>query len=245
MNNSLMSVVLVLSLVTGVARADLYDDDEETGPPASSEELVGLGAGALLGALLGGPPGVLLGGLGGGFVGKYQHLSTENGSLRAELAGRHAELRQLRADYQALNERQRGRLAKIRRELARQHTEFVSRLGDGIGFVVQFRTASARLEKHFEARLLKLARALQPAADMRVHLAAHADRRGTAASNLRLSKQRLERVAALFRRAGWPARRICAKAYGETRPLGRAGDSEGDDFDRRVVVYFSLEARQP
>lgn len=77
----------------------------------------------------------------------------------------------------------------------------------------------------------------------RVTIDAHADRVGTATSNLGLSRRRAEAVRAYLRARGVAAP-IAIDAFGETRPLVETEDDVAEPQNRRAEIYVS-EPRTP
>lgn len=70
----------------------------------------------------------------------------------------------------------------------------------------------------------------------RLRVAGFADRTGTAAANLRMSRARAEAVAAYLRERGVPVDAITIEAYGETRPRVETADGVREIQNRRVEI---------
>jgi outer membrane protein OmpA-like peptidoglycan-associated protein len=104
---------------------------------------------------------------------------------------------------------------------------------------VQFRTDSASIEPHYQARLVLLATTLKKLPSLRVSLQGYADQRGSNSYNLRLSSKRAAAVYDALVRAGVSPSRITRYANGESKPLSKANDAESLNFERRVVISFS------
>jgi peptidoglycan-associated lipoprotein len=78
-----------------------------------------------------------------------------------------------------------------------------------------------------------------------VYVYGHADSRGTAAHNMKLSKARAEFVKRRLVQYGIPAEMIVTRAFGETRPASKdESTAEGRRKNRRAEIYFDATKRQ-
>ena len=82
------------------------------------------------------------------------------------------------------------------------------------------------------------AQASKRVADTRIDVAGHADRTGTAAYNLALSRRRAETVAGELVRQGVPAASIVINAFGDTKPLVATGPGQREPQNRRVEIVL-------
>lgn len=207
-------------------------------PPSQpgTQQQVGMGGGALLGALVGGPPGLILGAFGGALIGRSQDQADELAQRDAVPDDRQRRLASLEA-----HDRQTG----IELQQARRQQAMLARaIGQGFVYSVQFRTDSARLEPHYQADLKRLAEALALLRalplDINVHLTGYADARGNDRHNTELSQRRVEVVRAFLLHAGLDDGCIERQAVGETRATAGPRDGEGLFFDRRVHIRVGL-----
>jgi OmpA-OmpF porin, OOP family len=69
-----------------------------------------------------------------------------------------------------------------------------------------------------------------------IYLEGHADRLGSARSNLLLSRRRAETVKSILVRRGFPAGRIGIAAFGEDRPLVETADGVSEPQNRLVFI---------
>jgi outer membrane protein OmpA-like peptidoglycan-associated protein len=106
--------------------------------------------------------------------------------------------------------------------------------GDTVGFNITFALGSAELEPESRAYLDSIGRMLaSERPDGRVAIAGHADARGDALNNMRLSQQRALAVREyLWSAYGIAPDRMAVIGYGETRPL--PGTDPYDGVNRRV-----------
>lgn len=87
------------------------------------------------------------------------------------------------------------------------------------------------------ATLDQAAAAYQPGAQLKI--SGFADRSGSAAVNLRASRQRAEEVRAELAKRGVPASAMAIAAYGEARPLVATEDGVREVQNRRVQIEVS------
>ncbi len=99
-----------------------------------------------------------------------------------------------------------------------------------------FETGSAKLRPESYTRLNEIAGALAANRDARVALNGYTDSVGNSASNLRLSQERANTVAADLIRKGIPADRIITHGFGEENPVADNATVSGRGMNRRVSV---------
>jgi outer membrane protein OmpA-like peptidoglycan-associated protein len=211
----------------------------EPSEPKAWKEPAGIGFGALIGGLVGGPPGAILGAAGGAWLGdRADRKDGEIAELEDRLAARNEEFGRLQAEFAALRKEQAGNLQRAALERRRSALD---ELTAGVSLDVFFRTGSAEPEPEFRARVKRLAAFLRDFPEIRLDIEGHADRRGTGKYNQRLSERRAAAVRALLAEAGLPAERMRIHAYGERQATAAEGDSEGYPWDRRVSISLSLD----
>lgn len=197
----------------------------------SKEEGIGLGSGAAIGALAGGPVGLILGTALGGFFGdRFHHVKAERAAAEqratdAQLAADTAERRAGR------HQRESERLSA---ELASERVAHREDLQQALSVDVFFRTEDATLDDATADRLAKLGGMMAPLDGTVIHLDGYADARGTEKYNAQLSATRAGAVRDALIRGGMPAERIVLRAEGETGAA--AADADGMALERRVRV---------
>jgi sortase system peptidoglycan-associated protein len=239
MNKTMISTLLGLSMLVPVAQASEFDGMtgfEHAEKPFSIEEASGLGVGAIVGGLLAGPAGAFVGGAGGGLIARDGLQQDENKRLQAELESSRTELASLKLKHKQLATTYNKQLLK---KVSIVESKAVSPHVTGLGMTVQFRHDSASLETHFVQQLKQVAHSFASVKGLHIHLSGHADRTGPDSYNDRLSQSRVESVAGVLSKAGWPATRIHMNSHGETKPLTHTDDHKGYGFDRRVMITFS------
>mgnify|MGYP001158663063 FL=1 len=229
----------VTTLAASLATASSVPAMAETPP----EEQRGAVIGALVGGVAGGPFGAGVGAIvGGGLIGNLVATHRERGELEVSLAETEAAWRAGRAEITRLA----GTVMDLDADLQRMvDLNAVAFKRPQLG--VQFRTASAEVEEHFEPMLERVAKVLARNPDATVSLAGHADRRGDSRYNHELSLKRANAVKAFLVEQGAGSAQVIVAAYGETRSLKGPGVGEGrthpdtHSFDRRVVVDIDLD----
>lgn len=107
---------------------------------------------------------------------------------------------------------------------------------------VHFEFDSAALTAEAEDRLDSVINALKSAEEIEVKIAGHTDSIGSAAYNLKLSKERAESVKEYLVNHGIDPDRLTTVGYGETRPIAPNTTEEGRAKNRRVELHVVEEA---
>ena len=103
---------------------------------------------------------------------------------------------------------------------------------------VAFDAGSSNLTAASEPVLDALARLLAAYPDQRIRIAGHTDNTGRSSVNLRISRERAQRVADYLTRAGTEPGRIIAQGYGDSQPLADNGSERGRAANRRIGISF-------
>jgi len=200
---------------------------------SSREESIGVGSGAVIGALAGGPVGFIFGAAIGAKIGDTIHTKNERlVSLEASLDDSRKTVANLEGDKDLLG-------AEIDRLQGLARPELVSLLQAGIAMDLLFRTDEFTLADTTGDRLARLAESLAAMPDLQIQLDGFADERGDEEYNDELSAKRVEFVRTLFLQAGVKPDRISAAAHGEAV----AQDDSADSFalERRVSVTLFID----
>jgi len=99
---------------------------------------------------------------------------------------------------------------------------------------VNFETGSARLTQEASLILEGVSSTMLQNPDIRVTIEAHTDNRGSASSNLELSKQRAISVAKFLVERGISGSRLQPQAFGESQPRASNATTDGRLANRRV-----------
>ena len=220
-----VAVLTVLALTTQTASA-----------AASTKENIGVGSGAVVGALAGGPVGLIIGAAIGAKLGdaanrKSEHIESLQGSLQVS--------EQRVADLANGADELSAQVVQLQR-VARP--ELVSLMQAGIDMDLLFRTDEFALTDTTGDRLAQMAGTLASLPGVRIQLDGFADERGDAAYNHALSEKRVNFVRNLFVASGVHPTRISTSAHGEA--AAQAPDADSYALERRVSVKLFIDDAQ-
>lgn len=227
------AIAMCLSAALSIPPAMADDSAREAGP----KEMIGLGTGSLLGALVGGPPGLVIGAIGGILIGQNQDAAQQITERDQDLRDSRRRVSELQRDIKAQHV---SAVSQQQQTAERQTSLAAAAIARGFVYAVQFRSDSAELEPHYRHQLQQLAGTLVLFDRLDIHLSGHADPTGSDAHNLALSRQRVIAVRDQLLRAGVDASRILHRVHGERLAMARQDDSEARFFDRRVQICFSV-----
>lgn len=193
--------------------------DPETGEKRMSNAgaygAAGAGAGALIGALLGGRNnraevliGTGIGAIAGGAVGGY--MDKQEKELRA-------------------------RTANTGIEVERKGDEINLKLPSGISFDFN----SSQVKPEFRPALDQVAQTLASYQSTFIDVTGHTDSIGTDAVNQRLSEQRAQAVADYLSYQGVNRARVATRGYGKQFPIASNDTEQGRAQNRRVEIKLS------
>jgi outer membrane protein OmpA-like peptidoglycan-associated protein len=200
---------------------------------APKEESIGVGSGAAIGALAGGPVGLVLGAAFGGWLGdRFHHERSARRTADEQAAEATAHAGSLEQRL-AVSER-----AAAEKDAALYGERVAHRrnLEEALSVEVFFRTEDSDVSGVTAERLAKLATLIEPMEGTVIRLEGHADVRGTESFNTTLSTARAEAVRDALIRGGLPAERVIVTAAGETSSLAAEHDADGMALDRRVEM---------
>ena len=200
---------------------------------APKEESIGLGGGAAIGAIAGGPVGLILGAAFGGWIGdRFHHERSARRMADERAAEASAHLGSLETLLAATERTVTAKDA----ELFAQRIEHRRDLQEALSVEVFFRTEDSGLGGATEERLAKLAALVEPMEGAVIRLDGFADVRGTETFNTTLSNARAEAVRDALIRGGMPAERVVVTAIGESGSTAPEQDTDGMALDRRVEM---------
>jgi outer membrane protein OmpA-like peptidoglycan-associated protein len=234
MNKALSKKIIVALVGSLLATSSMAaPKHRETKQGSAKEEGIGLGSGAAIGALAGGPVGLILGAAFGGWIGdRFHHERNERrmaDERATEVSAHAAELEQLLA----VSERN---VAAKNAELYSERVEHRRNLQEALSVEVFFRTEESGLGSPTDERLAKLAALIEPMEGAVIRLEGHTDARGTETYNSTLSTERAAAVRDALIRGGMPAERVIVMGAGETGSTSPEQDSDGMALERRVEM---------
>jgi outer membrane protein OmpA-like peptidoglycan-associated protein len=201
----------------------------------SKQEKIGVGSGAIIGAVAGGPAGLILGAAVGAYLGDAaRRKNDEIDSLSAERAASRTEVVKLERDIGRMDRNLDTLSAELERLQRYASPEIASLLQAGIAMDLLFRTDEAVLSDTTGSRLHELATTLASMPGIRVQLDGFADERGDEQYNQQLSEQRVGFIRDQLVAAGVDISRITATAHGESPAQDDSIDSYA--LERRVSL---------
>jgi outer membrane protein OmpA-like peptidoglycan-associated protein len=261
---AMSGILLSTSVLNAQAYADTLDTTESvplvnnSNNAATHENYMfpGIGVGAATGAVVAGPAGLLIGGIIGALVGsnqavtqdseeKLQQNITATSSLQ-ETTGHaaHAEESKHSVADQGIYLAQTDSLnTVIDDSLSSPQNDLINALTTDLSLDVYFRSGSTDIESFYHARLAAIADLMKTIDalaknKLELHLDGYTDRRGNKTQNIALANERIEKIREQLINAGIDETRIISKAFGEMKMVSSAGDLEGYNFDRKVVIRF-------
>lgn len=236
MNKSYRKTAIALCVTGALTLSTAHADEPER--EAGRKEIIGLGTGSLVGALIGGPPGLVIGAIGGVLIGQNQDTDDQLAEREQALQDSRHQVAELQRSIQAQSLKT---VAYQKRAAEHQSSLAAAAIAKGFAYTVQFRSDSAELEPHYQQQLKQLAGTLALFDELTIHLSGHADPRGSDRHNLQLSSRRVAAVRDTLLQAGVSPNRILHQAHGEQQAMTAERDREGLFFDRRVQVGFSIK----
>jgi len=197
----------------------------------NKEEGVGVGSGAAIGAMAGGPVGMVLGIAFGGWLGNVFH---DERTEKEELAAQVAEKEKLTESLQALLTGTETELEQIQLVMVEQEDVYRDVLQQALDIEVYFRTGESELDEQVVERVRKLGRLMRKFDDYSIVVAGHADPRGEEEFNEQLSAARAQSVREALIRSGLKAEQIIVRAEGERGSKAAEGDLDAMALERRV-----------
>jgi len=206
-------------------------DDPKAHP--EKEQSIGLGSGAAIGALAGGPVGLIIGAAMGGWLGdRFHHERVARAESEQQAGAAQAQAASL---GQKLNTTE-AELASSQAQLQSERNAHRDDVERAVALDVHFRTEDSTIAADDEQRLTELASFLSPLDGTVIRLDGHTDVRGTQKYNDALSTARAESVRDALVRAGMPAERIVVTSEGSADATATEQDLDGMALDRRVAV---------
>jgi outer membrane protein OmpA-like peptidoglycan-associated protein len=220
-----IAIVAILALTAQTAAA-----------ASSKEENVGVGTGAVVGALAGGPFGLIIGAAFGAKIGDSIHQKSDSiDTLQGSLQNSERSVARLERGVDELN-------AEVAHLQGIARPELVSLMQAGIDMDLLFRTDEFALTDTTGDRLAQMAASLANMPAVQIQLDGFADERGDATYNHELSAKRVDFVRELFITSGVHPTRISSSAHGER--VAQSPDLDSYALERRVSVKLFIENRE-
>lgn len=209
-----------------------------------NEEKIGLGLGAIIGGILGGPPGAFITAIAGDFIAKTMIAEDEIVTLESQLQQQqltaHNDQRRYDAALKSLEIQYQQEVLNIANSY--EHSEKAQ--VENILVSLMFRTGSSDIEPHYQQQVVALAAVLNRSAHLNIDLSGYTDRQGDEHSNLELAQRRVEKVKDLLISHGVEKERIFINAFGESAPIDQTLAAEVNYFDRRVELKLKVDSEE-
>ena len=226
--------VIVLAVGAVLAQTG-WTRDKSDDPKAhpEKEQSIGMGSGAAIGALAGGPVGLIIGAAMGGWLGdRFHHERVARAESEQQAGAAQAQAASLGQKLNAAELELTASEARLKGERD-AHRDDVER---AVALDVHFRTEDSTIDGADEQRLAELASFIAPLDGTVIRVDGHADVRGTQKYNDTLSTARAESVRDALVRAGMPVERIVVTGEGAADATATDQDVDGMALDRRVAV---------
>lgn len=106
---------------------------------------------------------------------------------------------------------------------------------------LNFETGEVKIWEESKSQLKKLANLLKERVDWQLKIAGHTDNKGSAKTNMEVSKKRAEAVRDFLVAQGVPTEQIIVEYYGESKPLTSNDSIVGRQINRRVELEFIFD----
>ena len=230
MQKKLIAQKIIIALIGSLLATSSFAAPKNRAP---KEESIGVGSGAAIGALAGGPVGLVLGAAFGGWLGDRFHHER---SARREADERAAQVSAHAGSLEHLLAASERAVAEKNAELFSERVAHRRNLQEALSVEVFFRTEEAGVGGTTEERLAKLAALIEPMDGAVIRLDGYTDVRGTETYNSTLSTARAEAVRDALIRGGMPAERVIVTGAGETTSTAPEQDTDGMALERRVEM---------
>jgi OmpA-OmpF porin, OOP family len=107
--------------------------------------------------------------------------------------------------------------------------------------VINFKRASAELDRQSNATLQKIAGIMATCKSAKIEVQGHTDAEGTPERNINLSNRRAQSVLQFLSASGVDPARLTAVGYGESRPVAPNDTKESRAKNRRIEFEVKKE----
>ncbi|NCP65045.1 MAG: sortase-associated OmpA-like protein PdsO [Paraglaciecola sp.] len=228
--NMITRALTIAALMSGQALAGNVSKDEKT------NELVGLSSGVVIGSLIAGPVGGAIAGLFGIMIADDVNGDKRLSQGKVQLQQKEQALLVMQQRYREAETRAAILMASLDKSLEQSLPALHSN--------IQFKTASAKLEAHYQTELDLVAASLRSNPSLQLRVSGYADQRGDSDYNQNLSEQRAQTVKAYLLAQGVAETQINTQAFGEKVLVSSAPQAEQHFFDRRVTLDLSESSQE-
>jgi outer membrane protein OmpA-like peptidoglycan-associated protein len=229
----IMKSRIIAIVVAGLIANSAFAGDFTSGSErkTNKEEGIGLGAGAAIGAIAGGPVGFVIGAALGGWTGDRFHREK---TAKLDAQARSEEAEQLASSLQAALKGSESENRQLRIVMLDQEEAYRQAIERALDVEIYFHTGESTLDAAVQDRVRQLGEIIRDFDEVAVVVDGYADPRGDEGYNQQLSAERAAAVRDTLIEAGVPANRIVATAKGEQDSQAVDGDLDAMALERKV-----------
>jgi len=223
-------------------------ETENTLSPQATEE-IGFGAGALIGAIFGGPAGAFITGLAGNLIAKTMNAEDEITQLQTSQTSQQEtfdhQLASLRNTLKQTQQNHQQELIALEQGQVNANQYALTQIqAENLLMSLQFTTGSSTIPDYYQGQLTALAELLKQSPNINVDLSGYTDLLGDSDINLALSSARAESVKHQLAALGVAESRINTFAYGDSNPIVANAQQQSSFYDRRVMIKLHQQPSQ-
>ena len=204
---------------------------EQQSKQDTTNEIVGLGSGVLIGTAIAGPLGGIIAGIFGVLIAEDVNSDKKLETANNLLQQKDQQLLVMQQNFEQAKERAILQIASMDTALEQSIPKIESN--------IQFKTASYVLENHYKSQLDLIAQTLQKNPKLKITLSGFADKRGDSTFNQALSEQRALSVKQYLINKDVKEEQVITNSFGESSLVSAGEHFEDDFFDRRVMLRVS------
>lgn len=215
-----------------IANAGWADDNQDGSTrKTNKEEGIGLGAGAAIGAIAGGPVGFVIGAALGGWTGDRFHREK---TAKLEAQARSEEAETLASSLQTTLDGRENENRQLRIVMLDQEEAYRQALERALDVEIYFHTGESTLDAAVQDRIKQLGEIIRDFEQVAVVVEGFTDPRGDEDYNEQLSAERAAAVRDTLIASGVSSDRIVATAMGEKSSRASEDDLDAMALERKV-----------
>ncbi|TRX53847.1 sortase-associated OmpA-like protein PdsO [Thalassomonas sp. M1454] len=239
-NAAITAAVFSTILLSPTSMASTDELDEQI----STNETIGISAGAIVGGIFAGPVGAIVGALTGDFFAKNVDYEEQVVKLESELSNKDLYAKNQHNKHQAEIKRLEQQYQQEVMTIASTYENSEKAQVENILVSLMFRTGSSQIEPHYQQQVEALAQVLKRSPHLNIDLSGYTDKQGDEELNNKLAKERVANVKQILVAQGIAEGRIIENAFGELEPIDNTLTSEVNYFDRRVELKLLVNSEE-
>lgn len=243
LNKKLLACTLSLALCSAPVFAGQSAEKElqQLQLEKQDNEAIGLGTGAVIGAIVAGPVGAVVTGVAGIIMASRYNAQQETEILvRARKEEKNEYEIALNNYQQKLFEAEQAYQQELLAIQQNNH-ESAQLQAENLMMSLQFPTGSSDIKPHYNQQIESLAKLLKATPSLNVDLSGYTDLQGSESSNQALSIARVNSVKQALINLDIQPERIHLYAFGENAPVVANNENQVSFYDRRVVIKLQQD----